>query len=817
MRIALISINMYSKKLNFACPIHTYAFQQFLLRNGVETTILNYKPVYYNDFDLRHPADYYRQRYDAIADSGHQGRRTQEKLDELQQKIDLYSAKYEEREIRYDKFQHFIDTRYVKTDVCYDSDTLEVQDPDFDCYICVTDVIWKYDPADGFDRGFFLASKFMENKWKIAYAASRGVPPTYTPEQEAEFLYYVNDIDFLSAREESLQQYIESRTDRHVEMVLDPVLLNDRSLYDEIAVTPAEDRYIVLYYVMGRATDTIRMAVDYARAHGLKIVELTDFPDSHRLDEYDDVDKVFRYDVGIEEWLGYIKNAECVFTNSFHGTCFSILFEKKFYAGRRHGDKVTNLLQTLGLSSRRVSSFAEIEQLGEEPIDYDAVNRKLESQRASSSAFILNAIRECQRRERSRRDYSWWKRTQTYRMTYCGGSADHVSAAGYASEAGKTSVSDGMVCFTPNGRFTNTGFFCLGSSLFSARGKRFGGWKLKVRIDKQWFWYGRDGSLIADDGFVADGARLFAAGDMIPFIEVNHIAAMMAVAQWQDGEELSFRMLYNSGVKADEADIRVDDASIGVSRLPSGSYEHPAETVVVNDESGRFGTCHFALPSNYRFAGWRLRVRFGDTWYWYMADGTLSPRDAMSAGEKKRIRCFAEHDPIPYIPLCEIDVAVAEAVWRKLDYRLLYNSGRSRLACTCTYPRQVGTVRTLPSGSVELTPGTAATNDGAGVFLRNGFAYDGYAFAGWKLRYKTQGVWYWYSTGDGDAQAAADARKHASVFQPGDPLPVLECNRIDVAVAEAVWTVNSPAAAVQDKGLAARTKGRVLHILKRHE
>lgn len=45
MNIGIISINMYTKGLNFACPLHTFAFQQFLLRNGIHATVIDYKPV----------------------------------------------------------------------------------------------------------------------------------------------------------------------------------------------------------------------------------------------------------------------------------------------------------------------------------------------------------------------------------------------------------------------------------------------------------------------------------------------------------------------------------------------------------------------------------------------------------------------------------------------------------------------------------------------------------------------------------------------------------------------------------------------------
>lgn len=59
MKIALISINAHTKVLNFASPLHTYVFQQFLLDNGIKTTIVDYKPVYFKNFDVEHPLFYY--------------------------------------------------------------------------------------------------------------------------------------------------------------------------------------------------------------------------------------------------------------------------------------------------------------------------------------------------------------------------------------------------------------------------------------------------------------------------------------------------------------------------------------------------------------------------------------------------------------------------------------------------------------------------------------------------------------------------------------------------------------------------------------
>ncbi|MCD8022018.1 MAG: hypothetical protein LUF30_03260, partial [Lachnospiraceae bacterium] len=91
----------------------------------------------------------------------------------------------------------------IRTEECYDSDMLEVKDPGFDCYICATDVIWKNTPEFGYDRGFFLGSTCMENKHKIAYAASRGTYFATTPEEKEEFFHYLKDFDSISVRDKT--------------------------------------------------------------------------------------------------------------------------------------------------------------------------------------------------------------------------------------------------------------------------------------------------------------------------------------------------------------------------------------------------------------------------------------------------------------------------------------------------------------------------------------------------------------------------------------------------------------------------------------
>ena len=665
MKIGIISINMYSKGLNFACPLHNYAFQQFLLKNGIDSTVISYKPIYFNNFDLRHPYDYYEKM---CADFAARGRSITEpeEWERITHLREAWKDLYEERERRYDKFQNFIEANYIKTEECYDSDLLEIKDPGFDCYICCTDVLWKQEPNIGFDRGFFLASKAMENKWKISYAASRGVYHSRTEEDEKTFLHYVEDIDAVSVREESLKDYLEENIDNEVTMVIDPVLLHEKEFYDKILVKPEEEHYLFLYYVMEKAKDTIGQAVQYAKAHDLKIVEITDRPlKDGRLSEYEGIERIYRYDMGIEEWLGYIRYADCVFTNSFHACCFSILFEKQFYAGYRHGYTVTHVLEMFGLSERRINAESDILSVPLPDIDYTKVRPLMEQKRQEASDFLLSAIRRMEQSERPLHDYEWWKRRLQYKV-YCN-SGIHPDLGGGTYEKARGEVKElltGSWEFWPKERATNDGLSRFRKNEFSRKGYLPDGWRFRFRIDNRWFWYLEDGTFVLKDKYDKEkhpAIKRFPECGRIPYLPVTGISLMVAEALWKEGRA-EYTVVYNGGLKSDGLSHRYDGSKGEISTLKTGSVEYRISRPVANDGQARLLKNRFSHPG-YDFLGWQMRIKDDERWYWYLADRTLKAQSEYCKAEDGEKYLLRDGTRIPYIPANRVATVVLEGVW----------------------------------------------------------------------------------------------------------------------------------------------------------
>lgn len=407
------------------------------------------------------------------------------------------------------------------------------------------------------------------------------------------------------------------------------------------------------------ADDTIRMAADYARTHNLKIIELGDFPDPHRLDDYPDVDRTFLYDVGIEEWIGYFRDAECIFTNSFHGTCLSIIFNKRFYAGNRHGDKVTNLLQLTGLSHRQITDYTGPEIfVDEEDIDYEPVMQRLDAAREQSRTFILNAIHECETGTRTPRDYESWKRSRRYSLIYhSGGNPDGTDTQVFGAHGKIENLSSGNVQYRLQERQINDGSGTFAECGFTRNNKVFAGWRIRCIIDNRWFWYADDGLVLKDKG--ARYAKVFAAGDPIPFIPVNRIKTVVAEAVWNTQ---TFVLHLNSGRTSGECRSAYGDREGATAVLRSGSVEYTPHAEVPNTGRERMPKNRFSYKG-LEFAGWRIRIKVKNDWKWVLADGGTCPTGTYSSKQHGRRLIIGDGETIPRFA-DSFDVMVAEATWR---------------------------------------------------------------------------------------------------------------------------------------------------------
>ena len=220
--------------------------------------------------------------------------------------------------------------------------------PQEDIYVTGSDQVFnpnaRYMPVYylGFDKG---------NGKKVAYAPSFGIS-RFNAELTEKISSYVNDFDFLSCREFAGAEYLTSMTGKMVPVVVDPVLLHDEEEWGKVAISPNFSKDYIFIYDLNGAENLIKIAKNIQKYTKLPIVCLT----NNRTKIYS-VNKQL-YDSGPAEFLGWIKDASFVVTDSFHGTLFSLVFKKQFFtfiALENTAARINNILEEVNLKERIVT------------------------------------------------------------------------------------------------------------------------------------------------------------------------------------------------------------------------------------------------------------------------------------------------------------------------------------------------------------------------------------------------------------------------------------------------------------------------------
>lgn len=233
---------------------------------------------------------------------------------------------------------------------------------------------------------------------KVSYATSFGVselPERYMREA-ARFLPTFSAV---SVREDTGADLAERATGSRPEVVCDPTMLLPRGEWESVAdESLVPDAPYAFCYFMGRNLWQRDCARREADRRGLKLVAIA-HPDEYV--KYDDsYADVYPWDAGPSEWVGLISHAEMVFTDSFHGTAFSNVFERPFVSFRRHVDmgsqstnsRIDSLLGRLGLEGRICESEGDFDAIAGQEVDFGASRPKLERFRTGSLSWLEAAL-----------------------------------------------------------------------------------------------------------------------------------------------------------------------------------------------------------------------------------------------------------------------------------------------------------------------------------------------------------------------------------------------------------------------------------------
>ena len=299
----------------------------------------------------------------------------------------------EKRDAAFDKFMedNFHVSRFCKT-----RKELSEMACEFSAFLVGSDQLWR---TDSVEHGYYTLEWVSDEIRKIAYSTSIGVKkvPWF---QKKKNQWFMNRFDYIALREQSACDLVYELTGRNVQVVLDPTLLFTGEQWMKIQkVEPLTEGKYIFCYLLGNNPSQRNFIRQVKEKIGYKIVAL------QHLDDYIPSDEGFAdeapYNVGPCEFLNYIRNAEYVFTDSFHCSVFSILYKKNFFTFSRFSEKakqstntrIDNLLSLTGLSDRRMTTDKTVEEIITKISDFEDVDERLSNLRKSSMAYLENAFK----------------------------------------------------------------------------------------------------------------------------------------------------------------------------------------------------------------------------------------------------------------------------------------------------------------------------------------------------------------------------------------------------------------------------------------
>ena len=361
---------------NYGAVLQAYGLQEYLKSCGHEVEVIDYRPKYLTRV------------YSVIPLPRLSGLSWFRKIKRLAywhsilpKRILLIPTKLRRRK----GFEKFISEKLnLSRDHFVENGRVPVEN--YDAIVFGSDQIWSPNHTEGGDPIFLGDFLTPAGTLKIAYAVSAGAS-SETLGENPVFVNALENFNVLSVREANLGKSLQPHTDLKIETVLDPTLLADKSVWEELAEPPKTDKKYVLVYQVSYKPEADRVARELAAQIGAEVVSVW-------------AGYTFRGNMlkteTPEQFVGWFKNATCVVSTSFHGTAFGLIFEKPLYYvgnGNAAENRPKQILNALGLSERYIAGTSPTPKFSE--IDYPSIRNKklLETLQGHSREFLKKSLK----------------------------------------------------------------------------------------------------------------------------------------------------------------------------------------------------------------------------------------------------------------------------------------------------------------------------------------------------------------------------------------------------------------------------------------
>lgn len=367
------------KVSNYGTKLQAYAVQQVVSRYG-ETEIIDYEPALYDR--MVHRFEYVRsKRYRDFAPAS-----------EIAGAVD--STLVEARNGAIAAF----DAELRVSPHLSGSLSLRRHARVYDAVVCGSDQIWN--PINLAWHAYML--EFVPQKTlKVAFSPSFGVSQVPN-ELRATYRRRLARMNYLSVRESSGLGILEKLGFGGATWTLDPTLVLGAHDWEGLAERPfsfnePEEGYLFCYFLGTRRLGR-DVAREIARRRGLTVVSLPHFKGYVPADE--DFGDVCLYDVTVRGFVWLLMHATAVCTDSFHGSAFSLLFERELYCCPRHedcdaagtNDRLFSLLTSVGMGERLIRDLDDLAAPIDDVFDYEEASYFLAERRKETLAYLDGAL-----------------------------------------------------------------------------------------------------------------------------------------------------------------------------------------------------------------------------------------------------------------------------------------------------------------------------------------------------------------------------------------------------------------------------------------
>lgn len=359
-QIAILTWHYYN---NFGSALQAYALQEAVKKINPNVEVLNYQNKLY---------------------SGKPIMRVIQKIDFLYNIVcSLFHRK------RSYKFYHFRKKYLHQTRLLQSADALKNVVTKYHSVIVGSDQIWA---PNVFNPIYMLDFVDGKETRKISYAASIGLE-NIPDELSTAYKDLLSDFSFISVRESQGKKLLNDKCSIEARVVLDPTLLIDVEQYKKIMlpVNLIDEKYVFCYF-LNENNDYRKQVEDYAKRNGLKIFGFSANPkDDDWLNSLSTLSPL--------EFLWVVDKAKAVFTDSYHGTIFSLLFHKEFFVFERFANnnpicqnsRIRQLCGTFNISERILANGKNYAQCKE--YEYGDFEKRLMEEKKRSLDFLREALK----------------------------------------------------------------------------------------------------------------------------------------------------------------------------------------------------------------------------------------------------------------------------------------------------------------------------------------------------------------------------------------------------------------------------------------